>query len=76
MPRMTITRDEMVAHQYDITPFIKTKFEKELKEWGKKQKEKVDLLEQSKYSDEDPIGEKEEPKSMDDLVDVSDRETD
>lgn len=74
IPRITLSKDEVGAHQYDLTAFVKEKFKTELTEWGKKQKEKIELLEQSKYSDDELIAWEETPKTMDELVDTSDRQ--
>ena len=71
MPPARLTAQEIAQNKYNLTEYVKKKYEKEIAERAKKYAQKI---EESKYSDAEEIKMPETPKSMEDMVNMDDWE--
>lgn len=70
MPPARLSKVEIDQNRYNLTEYVKNKYKEEIAERAKKYAQKI---EESKYNDaEEKIDEA--PKTMDELVDTSDRQ--
>lgn len=71
MPPARLSAWEIASNKYNLTEFVKKKYEKEIAERAKKYAQKV---EDSKYNDAEEIKTPDTPKSMDEMVNMDDWE--
>lgn len=71
MPPARLTAQEIQQNKYNLTEFVKKKYEKEIAERAKKYAQKI---EESKYSDAEEVKTPDTPKSMEDMINMDDWE--
>lgn len=74
MPKIILTKEELSQNRYTLASFVREKYKEQFLERVGKYEAKIEDMKLSKYDDEEEHAETPAPKSMEEMVNMDDRE--